>query len=49
MPTKDLPPILKNVMGVRQYEECPVCDAVVILAVLLVLSLSAALLCTSFE
>lgn len=34
---------------VRQYEECPVCDAVVILAILLFLSLSVALLCTSFE
>lgn len=28
VPRKDLPPMLKGAIGIRQYEECPVCDSV---------------------
>ena len=26
IPRKDLPPLLKGAMGIRQTEECPICD-----------------------
>ena len=26
VPRKDLPPLLRGAIGVRQYDECPVCD-----------------------
>jgi DnaJ-class molecular chaperone len=28
VPRKDLPPVLRGAIGVRQYDKCPVCDGV---------------------
>jgi DnaJ-class molecular chaperone len=28
VPRKDLPPLLQNAIGIRQTDECPVCDGV---------------------
>ena len=30
IPTTDLPPMLKDAMGVRQTDECPVCDGTIL-------------------